>query len=325
MAATESKQQSKKLTPEILQRVRFSRVKKGGYDTQEVDLFLHQLVEAVSADPELFVPTTEGAIHNELHDPEGAAQRLLSAAQRTADSVVSDAHEQAKHLLNSAEAQADNIKRLVTEEARSMAEKSQQELKDTLSALEEEKNRLEQRCDYLEGQLHAGKDQLLATVEEMRRTIEDRDLSFGLTEEELIYPPESIALEAHSSMEEVPSENAESTPETDLEKVTDEEILAVSKLMDSPPELSLVHDREANEVWLKEASLEAEEGLAEIPTDEDWDQGPDTEAIQIIDGGDIISGDRFFEELTDSDPHSSSLGEVDESTDAAMDAFFRKE
>ena len=45
MAATESKQQSKQLTPEILRRVRFSRVKKGGYDTQEVDLFLHQLEE----------------------------------------------------------------------------------------------------------------------------------------------------------------------------------------------------------------------------------------------------------------------------------------
>ena len=38
MAAT--KPQTQQLTPETIKRVRFAQVRRGGYDTQEVDLFL---------------------------------------------------------------------------------------------------------------------------------------------------------------------------------------------------------------------------------------------------------------------------------------------
>jgi len=322
MAATES--QTQKLTPETIKQVGFSRVRRGGYDTQEVDLFLHRLIEILERSPELFSQTNHESSDG-LRDPEGAAQRLLSAAQRTADSVINDAQEQAEHLLASAEAQADNVKRLVTEEARQMAEESQRELKNSLNVLTEEKNRLEQRCEYLEGQLQAGKDQLLATVDEIRSTIENGDLSLDLVEEELSQLPlgdEPVEVEEetkYTGISAVPLEK----DSLDDDAISDE-LLSVGELMDSPPELNLVHDREANEAWLQKASLEAEEGLAAIETSEEWDQGPDTEAINVIDGGEIISGDRFFEELSDSDPHGSSLGETDESTDAAMNEFFKE-
>ncbi|HJM99896.1 MAG TPA: DivIVA domain-containing protein [Acidimicrobiales bacterium] len=322
MAATES--QTQQLTPETIKQVGFSRVRRGGYDTQEVDLFLHRLIEILESSPELF-SQTDYQNSDGLHDPEGAAQRLLSAAQRTADSVISEAREQAEHLLASAEAQADNVKRLVTEEARQMAEESQRELKDSLSVLTEEKNRLEQRCEYLEGQLQAGKDQLLATVDEIRSTIENGDLSLDLVEEELSQLPledEPLEVEGETKYTAIsPVPLGEDSLDDDA---ISDELLSVGELMDSPPELSLVHDREANEVWLQKASLEAEEGLASIETSEEWDQGPDTEAINVIDGGEIISGDRFFEELSDSNPHGSSLGETDESTDAAMNEFFKE-
>ena len=322
MAATES--QTQQLTPESIKQVGFSCVRRGGYDTQEVDLFLHRLIEILESSPELLSQTNHENPDG-LRDPEGAAQRLLSAAQRTADSVVNEAREQAEHLLVSAEAQADNVKRLVTEEARQMAEESQRELKDSLDLLTEEKSRLEQRCEYLEGQLQAGKDQLLATVEEIRSTIEEGDLSLDLVEEEASQLP----------LKDEPIEDAEETKYTEISVVPSgadavndselpEKLLSVGDLMDSPPELNLVHDREANEVWLQQASLEAEEELASIEATEEWDQGPETEAINVIDGGEIISGDRFFEELSDSDPHGSSLGETDESTDAAMNEFFKE-
>ena len=322
MAATES--QTQLLTPETIKQVGFSRVRRGGYDTQEVDLFLHRLIEILESSPELFSQSDHDSSGG-LRDPEGAAQRLLSAAQRTADSVINDAREQAEHLLASAEAQADNVKRLVTEEARQMAEESQRELKNSLDLLTKEKNRLEQRCEYLEGQLQAGKDQLLATVEEIRSTIENGDLSLDLVEEELSQLPlvgEPVEVEGetkYTGISAVPS-GEDSLDDGGLS----DELLSVGELMDSPPELNLVHDREANEVWLQQASLEAEEGLAAIEANEEWDQGPDTEAINVIDGGEILSGDRFFEELSDSNPHGSSLGEADESTDAAMNEFFKE-
>ena len=320
MAATES--QTQQLTPETIKQVGFTRVRRGGYDAQEVDLFLHRLIEILESSPELFSQNNHESSDG-LRDPEGAAQRLLSAAQRTADSVINDAREQAEHLLASAEAQADNVKRLVTEEARQMAEKSQRELKKCLDLLTKEKSRLEQRCEYLEGQLQAGKDQLLATVEEIKSTIESGDLSLDLVEEELSQlpladEPVEVEGETKTGISAVPP----GEDSLDDDAISDE-LLSVGELMDSPPELSLVHDREANEVWLQKASLEAEEGLASIETSEEWDQGPDTEAINIIDGGEIISGDRFFEELSDSNPHGSSLGEADESTDAAMNEFFK--
>ncbi|HJM28107.1 MAG TPA: DivIVA domain-containing protein [Acidimicrobiales bacterium] len=326
MAAT--KPQTQQLTPETIKRVRFAQVRRGGYDTQEVDLFLHRLLEVVENSPSLFPETDQISSSEDLHDPEGAAQRLLSAAQRTADSVINDAREQAEHLLASAEAQSDNMKRLVTEEARQMAEESQMELKKVLSALAVEKTRLQGRCDYLEGQLQAGKDQLLATVDELRLTIEEGDLSLGLSDEERSEFSQEDEFEIVAVVKETTSselKEIETDGESKDQEGISEELLSVGELMDSPPELSLVHDKEANKVWLQEASMEAEEGLAEIEINEEWDQGPETEAIQVIDGREIVSGDRFFEELSDSDPHVSSLGEVDDSTDAAIDAFLGKE
>ncbi len=321
MAATES--QTQQLTPETIKQVGFTRVRRGGYDAQEVDLFLHRLIEILESSPELFSQNNHESSDG-LRDPEGAAQRLLSAAQRTADSVINDAREQAEHLLASAEAQADNVKRLVTEEARQMAEKSQRELKKCLDLLTKEKSRLEQRCEYLEGQLQAGKDQLLATVEEIKSTIESGDLSLDLVEEELSQlpladEPVEVEGETETGISAVPL-GEDLLDDGELS----DELLSVGELMDSPPELNLVHDREANEVWLQQASLEAEEGLAAIEANEEWDQGPDTEAINVIDGREILSGDRFFEELSDSNPHGSSLGETDELTDAAMNEFFKE-
>ncbi len=316
MAATEPHLQN--LTSEDIKRIRFSRVKRGGYDPQEVDSMLTRIADAISE--------TTSEFAEDLHDPEGAAQRLLSAAQKTADTVLNDANQQAEQLVASAEAQADNMKRLVVEEARKMAEESQSNLNEALDTLNLEKSRLEERCAYLEGQLQAGKDQLLATIEEMKLTIEDSELSLDLADEGLV---QSSSEDTVSS---VGGEEDGSTIEHPLETTSEKdfghnskEVVSVAELMDSPPELTLVHDKESNEIWLQQAALEAEEELAEVEVSEEWDEGPPTEAIQVVDDGSVVSGDRFFEELSESNPHSSALGEVDDATDAAMYAFFETE
>ena len=106
MAATDSK--TSLLTPESLKALKFNSVKRGGYDPNEVDLFLHQLIAILNESPnDIF-----GLSSTKPEDPESAAQRLLSAAQRTADQIIRDAKEQTSQLLASAEAQADNVKRI---------------------------------------------------------------------------------------------------------------------------------------------------------------------------------------------------------------------
>ena len=95
MAATESK--TYPITPEQIKSVKFSNIKRGGYDPEEVDLFIHQLITIISRSPEdIFGQRTSP---EERLDADSAAQRLLSAAQRTADQLIADSKEQATQLI----------------------------------------------------------------------------------------------------------------------------------------------------------------------------------------------------------------------------------
>ena len=94
---------------------------------------MHQLARVIDRSPEDIFG--QGTSSEEVLDADSAAQRLLSAAQRTADQLIADSKEQATQLIASAEAQADNVKRIVSEEARQMAEEAQFELKEAISGL----------------------------------------------------------------------------------------------------------------------------------------------------------------------------------------------
>ena len=92
MAATESK--TYPITPEQIKSITFSNIKRGGYDPEEVDIFIHQLATIISRSPEdIFGQRTSS---EEREDADSAAQRLLSAAQRTADQLIADSKEQAE-------------------------------------------------------------------------------------------------------------------------------------------------------------------------------------------------------------------------------------
>ena len=175
MAATESK--TYPITSEQLKSIKFTNIKRGGYDPEEVDLFIHQLATIMNSAPEDIFG--QGNSSEERLDADSAAQRLLSAAQRTADQLIADSKEQATQLIASAEAQADNVKRIVTEEARQMAEEAQSKLKADISDLTEKKKRLIEDCSALSAELQAGKDQLLTTLEEIKLMISvDDTLAF---------------------------------------------------------------------------------------------------------------------------------------------------
>lgn len=323
------------LTPEFIRNVRFARHRKGGYDIQEVDSFLRRFAELLEAEDSK-IPTN-ATEDSDLYDPEGAAQRLLAAAQRTADSLTKEAAAQSEQLIASAEAQADNIKRVVVEEARKMAEESQTSLREKIETLESKRKNLEERCGHLEGQLHAGKDQLLIVLDEMRKIIEDSELELEIDQEIEDLEEDSSELELgriEVSEEDIEAETVGQVGITTMSEIRDispvdrEDSMEVDEARregEMPPELSLVHSTEDLESWIDAAAAGAEEGIGENWIEDEEDDGPPTQATPVVQGSEGVSGDRFFEELRDSDPHESVLGLVDDETDEAISSFFSDE
>ena len=318
MAATESK--TYPITPEQIKSVKFSNIKRGGYDPEEVDLFIHQLITTISRSPEdIFGQRT---FPEERLDADSAAQRLLSAAQRTADQLIADSKEQATQLIASAEAQADNVKRIVTEEARQMAEEAQSKLKDDISDLMEKKKRLIEDCSALSAELQAGKDQLLATLEEIKLMISvDDTLAFHNQLDDNDEESDNQKTLASSELYEE-DENQEGMDNSSqaIVELSQADLISVDELMDSPPELTLIRNSETNEDWLNNEVKKTEEDMSDGDQSEEWDFDAPTELIQAVQDKSITTGDRFFEELESQD--NSPLGKADEQTNEAMDDFF---
>ena len=318
MAATESK--TYPITPEQIKSITFRNIKRGGYDPEEVDLFIHQLATIISRSPaDIFGQRTSS---EERLDADSAAQRLLSAAQRTADQLIADSKEQATQLIASAEAQADNVKRIVTEEARQMAEEAQFELKEAISGLEEKKKRLIEDCSALSAELQAGKDQLLTTLEEIKLMINvDDTFTFRnqLDDNNEGIENEKIS-ESSELYEEDDNQQRLGNSSQAIVELSQADLISVDELMDSPPELTLIRNSETNEDWLNKEVKKTEEDMSEHDQSEEWDFEAPTELIQTVQDDNITTGDRFFEELESQE--KSPLGKADEQTNEAMDDFF---
>ena len=318
MAATESK--TYPITSEQIKSIRFSNIKRGGYDPEEVDLFIHQLAIILDRSPEdIFGQRTSS---EEKLDADSAAQRLLSAAQRTADQLIADSKEQATQLIASAEAQADNVKRIVAEEARQMAEEAQLELKDAISDLTEKRNRLIEDCSIISAELQAGKDQLLTTLEEVKLMINGDDtLAFynQLDDGSEAMDSREISASTEHYEEDENLKGVDNSRQTIVE-LSQADLISVDELMDSPPELTLIRNSQTNEDWLNNEVKRTEEGLSDHDQSENWDFEAPTELIQTVQEESITTGDRFFEELESQD--KSPLGKADEETNDAMDDFF---
>ena len=318
MAATESK--TYPITSEQIKSIRFSNIKRGGYDPEEVDLFIHQLAIILDRSPEdIFGQRTSS---EEKLDADSAAQRLLSAAQRTADQLIADSKEQATQLIASAEAQADNVKRIVAEEARQMAEEAQLELKDAISDLTEKRNRLIEDCSIISAELQAGKDQLLTTLEEVKLMINGDDtLAFynQLDDGSEAMDSREISASTEHYEEDENLKGVDNSRQTIVE-LSQADLISVDELMDSPPELTLIRNSQTNEDWLNNEVKRTEEDLSDHDESENWDFEAPTELIQTVQDENITTGDRFFEELESQD--KSPLGKADEETNDAMDDFF---
>jgi DivIVA domain-containing protein len=207
------------VTAHDVRTAQFTLVKRGGYDTQEVDAFLDQVAETldVIAESQYRAPTRPPLDVAEapapvpqpapvpvaapveavpqLHDPDGAAQRLLAAAQRTSDALTaeaksyaeaqraeadayaaatrSDADAHAARVTSTAEAQATTIRETAAEEARRVAEATRSSLIAEIDRLEADRDRLMGDTEKIRRTFEADRLRLLDIVDGLRRDISD--------------------------------------------------------------------------------------------------------------------------------------------------------
>lgn len=148
---------------------------------------------AVVPDP---TPSPAPAVAGEaprLHDPEGAAQKLLAAAQLAADTLTADAEAYAAQVradadgyaastrseadthaatvTNAAEAQAAAIREVAADEARRVAEEARAGLLSEITSLEARKTVLEADNAALQAELDAERNRILSIIDDLRAAV----------------------------------------------------------------------------------------------------------------------------------------------------------
>lgn len=294
-----------------------------------------------------------------LHDPEGAAQRLLAAAQLAADRLTADAEtyaaqvraeadeyaaatrseadDHAAQVTGAAEAQAAAIREVAADEARRVAEETRDALMGEISSLEQRRTDLEATSAALQTRVETERARALELAEALR-------VAAGADSQ----PPEAQAVPADPGPDAVladvdhevaaafddPSasvETAEADPEADPESESD------AADVDDPPQASL--DLAGAERVGTDPAAAAATSVFDLPDDGEADT-----SVEWIDeepaGGGVIfdleaddgepaaapvveshAGERFFDELRQAE-EADGLGPLDDDTDAALSAFF---
>ncbi len=337
------------MSADDVRNVEFSHMKRGGYDTREVDTFLDRVVAVLGAshpgpeDPIMIdepsepgpaievppvaadepVPAASTVAESpaspgtsggpRLHDPEGAAQRLLAAAQLAADTLTADAESysarirreaddyaaatkseadgHAERVTAAAESQAAAIREVAADEARRVAEDARAELVRDMDALEAKRAELEEQTASLEGRLATDRTRILALVEELRATVlATGEQSAGAEH----------ALAAHTDLDEEP----------DLAHDVAEEVEEAFALPDSDEDLGEVT------IVVEEESVEID--LDEPPRAEDLDDVADLEVDVVSDEEDPLDATDEGDATATASRSVFDLGddEADEADDA---------
>lgn len=188
------------VTADDVRLVSFSEVRRGGYDTHEVEAFLDRVAEtltALAAAPEPRPQVVDDTPR--LHDPEGAAQRLLAAAQQTADTLTAEATSYAEttrseadvyaeavrreadshatQVTTAAETQAETIRSVAADEARRMAEEARASLVEEIATLEQTRDALSSDCALLESHMETQRSRLLTAIDDLRASVQTLDLA----------------------------------------------------------------------------------------------------------------------------------------------------
>jgi DivIVA domain-containing protein len=177
------------LTPQVLKDVEF-REKFRGYDPDEVDAFLEQVGTAIGQLQSRLRSALDQAGSQRpsepgrLHDPDGSLQRVLLAAQETADKVVYDAEAEASTMLREAEQKSssmiseadehsEKVRAAAASEARRALEEAREPLLAEIADLRSDRERLHGEVVAVERFLDDGRADVLASLERLQATLSD--------------------------------------------------------------------------------------------------------------------------------------------------------
>ncbi len=310
-------------TTEFSQRLR-------GYDIDEVDAFHAELVREIAQLNRQLTELAErgnetgGATSprrpqerpvsdGRLHDPDGAIQRMLAVAQRTADEVLSEARDDAERLVGDAEvhastvtsdadsyaaevtAEADQQRRLiVTEaaaEARRLAEAARSELLTEMNTLEGRRNALLADLDVLESHIDDERSRIGAALNRLQEVLDD-PAEFRTTEppgleaplEPVTEPDPDVAGDALDAEWSPPVDDADDQWDGDDDGWDDDEA-DVSMAADPAPvdadSRTSVFDGDEDDVESVGGGMPAAE--PDRWSDHEWDDGDDGGADDEID------------------------------------------
>jgi DivIVA domain-containing protein len=311
-------------TTEFSQRLR-------GYDIDEVDAFHAELVREIAQLNRRITEAAERSNETEdaasarrpqerplndgrLHAPDGAIQRMLAIAQRTADEVMSEARDDADRLVGEAEvhastvtsdadayvakvtAGADQQRRLiVTEaaaEARRLAEVARSELLAEINTLEGRRNALLADLDVLDTHIDDERSRIGAALNRMQEVL-DHPSEFRTTESpELEAPLEPVAeLEPDAAGEALDAERPHADADDDRwdgdDHGWDDDEADVSLAADSAPApasaRASVFEGDEDDVESVGGGMPVAE--ADPWGDDDWDD--DDDAVDVVDVVDV--------------------------------------
>lgn len=195
-------------TPTSKPRVEFKK-SANGYDAAEVDDFVAS-VRAELADLQKKVRQSAGAASGaagakaavgsteRLHDPDRAVERMLGAAQQTADRVVYEAEAEAERVLaeadedavnrintaeeranqtiSEADSQGERIRKEAVTEARRVVEETRQPLAREVKRLRETRDSLRQEIDMLRGLLSTHREKVRDASDALRELADNPDV-----------------------------------------------------------------------------------------------------------------------------------------------------
>lgn len=311
--------------------VEFTR-RNRGYDPEEVDRFVTSVRDQIG-DLELKLRDLAAAPGRtagkgrrdtgKLHDPDRAVERMLAAAQQTADRVVFDAEAEADRLVSEAEveaeriltdaqtqarqrtaeveAQGEKIRREAVTEARRVVEETRQPLAREVRKLRSTRDGLRTEIEMLKRFLSDHRSRV-RSVSESLRSLADDPASLRVAR---LGEPTAVDVDVSEDFEIEISPPPVTTAR--VEPITEQPRAAAAAPVAAVAPLASVADEDLDETYDSDLDIEADDIDTDVDSDDDAADGDDR-ATFVIDDDDVDLPDDDDADDGDSDTSSAALG-----------------